>query len=91
MHLRGGGIKVDIHFENDNSSPLYERIHNCAIGRSKVKGVKAKDIEYFVVGLLLQCYEDVMEKRYIDYDDGNGKLYPWASYLAVNFDQNNEQ
>ncbi len=80
-------------FPNDPIQSLYERISSTTFNSLPIiDGFKKfNDMDAYVHYRLIACYEEVVQSRFIDYNDNGGNLKDWHYYLASPNDQDDEE
>lgn len=86
-----GKIDLTLAFPSDPLMPLYERIVRTVLNSQPIiDGYKNYDeMEAFINNRFVSCYEDVVQSKFVDYDDecGGGNSKGWLYYLASPNDQ----
>lgn len=83
-----GGINVRLAFPKVPIASVFERMCGTIIDDSKdgviLEMVEANDdVETFIRGRLVATYNEVMQARWVDYDEGRGKIKDWSYYLTL--------
>ncbi len=86
--LAGGGIQLRLAFRNTPIASLFNRLLYTTIDNfgeeSYIDLVEdQEDLEEFVVGRLVATYNEVMQARWMDYEEGRGELKDWSYYLTL--------
>jgi len=86
--LAGGGIHLRLAFPDEPLLTLIERLKYTVIddgGDGVILEMveDPEDIEPFIIGRCVETYHEVMQARWMDYDEGRGKIKDWHYYLHL--------